>query len=293
MTKLILGSDPNFLTVSRRLLGTLAVIALAMSLGGCMRVWTWGDRSPPATATEQGQAQAQREQVAQSLAPTGVLRVGVYSGSPTSLVTVQGERRGIAFELGHLLGRQLGVPVQIIEFPRVAEVVDAVQDGRVDFTFTNASADRAKRVDFTPTLLRLELGVLVPQGSPIKSANELDQAGLRLGVTQGSSSQAVLGQRLKLTRIVPQASLVNARQALSRGDLDAFATNKGILFELADQLPSHRVLEDAWGFEQLAIAVPQGRSQAMPWLQDWSQGLVRHGEISSMARRAGLRGLAP
>jgi polar amino acid transport system substrate-binding protein len=274
----------------RRQLRVFAVIALALSMAACMRVWTWGDQSPAALPTAKQNPQTQAAQI---LAPTGVLRVGVYAGSPTSLVTVRGERRGMAFELGHMLGQHLGVPVQLIEFPRVAEVVNAVHEGRVDFTFTNASPARAKLVDFTPTLVHLELGILVQQGSPLRSVQDIDQAGLRLGVSQGSSSQSALGQRLKQALIVPQASLGDARQALERGDLDAFATNKGILFELADQLPRHRVLTDAWGHEQLAIAIPQGRTQAMPWLQAWAQSLSQGGQVTAMAQRAGLRGLTP
>jgi polar amino acid transport system substrate-binding protein len=278
------------MTPASRLLRISASLVLALGLSACMRVWTWGDQTPAATPSIEQSKQAQAARV---LAPTGVLRVGVYPGSPTSLVTVLGERRGIAFELGHALGQALGVPVQVVEFARVAEVVNAVHEGQVDFTFTNASAARARRVDFSQTLLRLELGVLVAENAPTQSAQDLDHNGLRLGVSQGSSSQAILGQRLKRTQIVPQASLDAARQALADGALDAFATNKGILFELADQLPRHRVLPDAWGQEQMAIAIPQGRVDAMGWLQAWAQERAQRGQIAALAQRAGLRGLAP
>ncbi|MEY2621433.1 MAG: transporter glutamine-binding protein GlnH precursor [Pseudomonadota bacterium] len=270
-------------------------LALSLSLAGCMRVWTWGEQ-PAATTHDNLGGPAQQAESLQAasrlLAPTGVLRVGVYSGSPTSLVKVKGERYGIAFELGHALGHELGVPVQIVEFPRVAEVIQAISNGKVDFTFTNASVARAKRVDFTPALVRLELGVLVAQDSPLKSTQDMDRAGLRLGVSQGSTSEAILGASLKQTQIMPQPSLAVARQALQSGELDAFATNKGILFELADQLPRHRILPDAWGHEQLAIAIPQGRALAMPWLRDWAQLRVTKGQVNAMAQRAGLRGLA-
>ena len=264
-----------------------AVVACALS--GCMHVWTWGD---DAAAQPRVQVTSQAGIAAQTLAPTGVLRVGVYKGSPTSMVVVQGQNHGIAHDLGYLMGERLGVPVQIVEFPRVAEVVNAVHDGRVDFTFTNASASRAKRVDFTPTLVRLELGLLVPKNSSIKSFADLDQPGVRLGVSQGSSSQATLGAKLKQASIRPQPSLSVAKQLLEQGELDAFATNKGILFELADQLPQHHVLDDAWGHEQLAIAIPMGRTSAMPWLQGFAAEAVQQGTLQRMAQQAGLRGLA-
>lgn len=79
--------------------------------------------------------------VARVLAPSGTLRVGVYPGSPTSLVVnpKTGERAGVAMELGQALGNRLGVPVQVFEFGRLALVLDALKAGAVDFTFTNAT----------------------------------------------------------------------------------------------------------------------------------------------------------
>ena len=230
----------------------------------------------------------------QTLAPEGVLRVGVYAGSPTSLVRTgaQGEVAGLAYELGHALGQRLAVPVQIREYPRVAEVLRALKAGEIDLTFTNASPARAREVDFTPPLLRLELGLLVPAGSRIARFADLDREGVRVGVSQGSSSQAALSNQLRQAQVQAMPSLAEARQRLAGGQLDAFATNKGILFELADQLPGFVVLSDRWGLEQLALAVPQGRAQGMPLLREFADDMVRSGQVQAMARRAGLRGMA-
>ncbi len=231
----------------------------------------------------------------QVLAPQGVLKVGVYLGSPTSWVkdAQTGASLGVAFELGHALAQQLQVPVQVVQFPRVAEVIEALKAGQVDMTFTNATAARAKEVDFTPPLIQLELGVLVPRSSSIRSFADVDKAGMRLGVSQGSSSQGVLGQRLKQATLVPVPALTQVQQMLASRQLDAFATNKGILFELAEKMPDMHVLADNWGVENLAIAIPKGRAAAMPYLLDFAQQAQQTGQLSQMARRAGLRGMVP
>ena len=233
-------------------------------------------------------------EVRQALAPTGVLRVGVYLGSPTSWVRLPqtGESAGIALELGQTLAKQLGVPVRVVEFPRVAEVIEGLKKGEADMTFTNASAARAQVVDFTPALIQLELGVLVPANSRIKKFDDVDQSGVRVGVSQGSSSQAALGQRLKNTQVTPVASLDMVQKMMRDGQLDAFATNKGILFELAEKLNGFQVLSDRWGFENLAIAVPKGREAGMPYLQNFAQQMKQSGALQQMAQRAGLRGMA-
>jgi polar amino acid transport system substrate-binding protein len=232
-------------------------------------------------------------QTKNTLAPTGVLRVGVYLGSPTSLVRVgpSGESFGIALELGKALGQQLGVAVQVVEFPRVAEVIAAIKDERVDMTFTNATAARAKEIDFTAPLVQLELGILAPTNSSIKNFGDVDKQSVRLGVSQGSSSQSVLGQRLKQTTIVPLPSLEVAASKLQNKELDAFATNKGILFELNEKLSGFQVLQDRWGLENLAIAIPKGREDALPFLNVFAQKVRESGQLDLMAKRAGLRGM--
>jgi polar amino acid transport system substrate-binding protein len=230
-------------------------------------------------------------QTRQTLAPSGTLRVGVYLGSPTSMVLdAQGQKVGVSIGLGRKLARQLGVPAQIIEYKRVAEVVDALTRGEVDFTFTNASADRAKLVQFTEPLVDLELGYLVGPTSPIKSLAEVDKLGRRIGVSQGSTSQGTLGRMYRSAKVVPVASLQVASEQLKQQQLDAFATNKAILNEMADGLPGFRILEGRWGLEHLAIAVPKGREQAAPYLQDFARQAQTSGLLKTLSAQAGLRG---
>jgi polar amino acid transport system substrate-binding protein len=268
----------------RNLYGVLLVAAFALT--GCAGFQQ--------ASNEAHVAQAKAEpSVQQALAPQGVLRVGVYLGSPTSLVrdAKSGASFGVAYELGHALAAQLNVPVQVVQYQRVAEVIDALKGNQVDMTFTNATAARAKDVDFTPALIQLELGLLVPVSSNIKSFDSVDRAGVLLGVSQGSSSQGVLSQRLKNATIVPVPSLTQVQQMLTERKLDAFATNKGILFELAEKMTDVRVLDDSWGVENLAIAIPKGRDVGMPYLQAFAQRAQKTGQVSQMAQRAGLRGL--
>jgi polar amino acid transport system substrate-binding protein len=78
---------------------------------------------------------------------------------------------------------------------------------------------------------------------------------------------------------------------LTERQLDAFATNKGILFELAEKMTDVKVLDDNWGVENLAIAIPKGRDAGMPYLQDFAQRVQHTGLVNQMAQRAGLRGL--
>jgi polar amino acid transport system substrate-binding protein len=233
-------------------------------------------------------------EVRAALAPTGTLRVGVYPGSPSSLVrTKRGEEAGVARDLGLALGERLGVPVQLVRFSRVAQVVDAIKDGQVDFTVTNASPARARDVDFTPPIIAVELGYLVPAGSPIDSIAEVDRPGMRIGVTQGSTSQTTLDRQFRNATLVPAASMDAAKDLLRTRAVDAFATNKGILYELSDDVPQSRVIDGRWGLEHIAIAIPKGRGRAMPFLVRFADEMRAGGRLPAIVAKAGLRGTAP
>jgi polar amino acid transport system substrate-binding protein len=164
----------------------------------------------------------------------------------------------------------------------------------VDFTFTNATAVRAKDVDFTAPLIALELGYLVPKNSVIQTALDVDKAATRVGVAQGSSSEAALGKAYSRAILMTTPTLATAGEQLKAGTLDAFATNKAILFELLDSLPAgqFRILDDRWGLEHLAIATPKGRESAALFMKTFAQEATSSGLFQKIADGAGLRGTA-
>ena len=77
---------------------------------------------------------------------------------------------------------------------------------------------------------------------------------------------------------------------LSQRKLNAFATNKAILFEMSDSLPGSRVLEGRWGLEDLAIAIPKGRETGMLYLRRFVEDIGADGLIKRAVERSGLRG---
>jgi len=86
------------------------------------------------------------------LAPTGSLRVGVYPGSPTSMVVDPASKQshGLTYDLGQEFAKRLKVPAEYVTFQRVADVISAMKNGEVDFTVTNATPTRANDVSFSP-----------------------------------------------------------------------------------------------------------------------------------------------
>jgi len=250
---------------SRRLvcIGAAAVASMA-TLAGCAAT-----PAPPS-------AEARR-----SLAPSGRLRVGIHPGSPT---------RGVVTDLGRALGEGLGVEVDVVSLKSQGELLAAVAQGRVDVSGSNASPARAAEMDFTSTVLDIELGYLVVAGSPVSTIADVNRPGMRIGVTQGSTSQTTLPGVLQNARFVPVPSREAAAAMLSGREIDAYATNKSILLGISDGLRDSRVLEGNWGVEHWALCIPKGRQAGLAYLQGFADTARASGMVRKAIEASGLRG---
>lgn len=229
------------------------------------------------------------------LAPDGTLRVGVYRGSPSSyLQGAEGELdRGVGFLLGRSVADALGVVFRPIVFPKNADVLAAVEAAEVDLVFTNATPARARFIEFTDALVDVEKSILVPGSSPHVELAALEGLPLRIGINVGSSTGTELKPRYPFAELVPIASLDEAARLLSAGQLDGFATNKAILFELADQVPGARVLPGAWGHEHFALGTPRGRMAGREFLHRFAKLADNNGRLREAVAVSRLRGTAP
>lgn len=223
------------------------------------------------------------------LAPTGTLRVALYTGTPTSVLTST-DLRGVGYDLGKELARRLNVPFEPIIFAKNADVLEAVKTGRADVAFTNASAERAKDMDFTQPYLIIELGYLAREKAPVQVLADVDRPGVRVGVTAKSSSEGVLSHDLKNATVVPAETVKIGVQMLAAGNLDLYATNKATLFEMADQLPGSRILDGTWGEERHALAIPKGRDTGLPYVRAYIADVVASGLVKTAVVKSGLRG---
>lgn len=232
-------------------------------------------------------------EVRQVLAPTGALRVGLTPGSPTQMLLdpVSGEVKGVTYELGKEFARRLGVPFEVVVLGGRAQFLEALKLGQVDFAATNATPARAKDMDFAQPHLEIEAGFLVPPDSSISSVSwaKADRAGIRIGVTQGSTTEAQYSKELKNAVLVSAPNRDSAIKMLAAGQMDAFATTKSTLFEMSDNLPGFRILDGGYMVEKISIAIPKGRDMGMAFLRQFVEDAKSEGLVASAAKRAGIR----
>jgi polar amino acid transport system substrate-binding protein len=86
------------------------------------------------------------------------------------------------------------------------------------------------------------------------------------------------------------ASLEEGEAALTEGRIEAYASNKAILFEMSDKVPHSRVLDGRWGSETFAFGIPKGRPAALEFVSKFATEERDGGGVRAAAERAGIRG---
>jgi polar amino acid transport system substrate-binding protein len=230
----------------------------------------------------------------QALAPTGKLRVALYTGAPASVVpgATASDSKGLGFDLGKDLARRIGVPFEPVVYPSPGAIMDGLTSAEWDVSFFGPTPARDAVLVFTAPLLVIEHGYLVPAGSPIDTIDAVDRPGVRVGAPQGGSVNAFLSRSLKNATVVASPSVPAGEEMLRSGKVDAFAANKANLFQLSDKLPGSRVLDGRIGVDEVAIALPKGREAGMGYLRKYVEEARSEGLVKKAVQRAGLRGAA-
>jgi len=230
----------------------------------------------------------------QALAPTGKLRVALYTGAPASVIpgAAPSESKGVGFDLGKELARRIGVPFEPVVYPSPGAIMDGLKSAEWDVSFFGPTPAREAVLDFTAPLLVIEHGYLVPAGSAITTIDAVDRPGNRVGAPQGGSVNAFLARSLKSATVIASPSVPAGEDMLRSGKVDAFAANKANLYQLSDKLPGSRVLDGRIGVDEVAIALPKGRDAGMAYLRKYVEEARSEGLVKAAVQRAGLRGAA-
>jgi len=230
----------------------------------------------------------------QALAPTGKLRVALYTGAPASIIrgaTLE-ESKGVGFDLGKELARRIGVPFDPVVYPSPGAIMGGLKSGEWDLCFFGPTPERESVLNFTAAFLVLEHGYLVPAGSPISTMDAVDRPGTRIGAPQGGSVNAFLARTIKSATVIASPSVPAGEELLKSGKVDVFAANKANLYLLSDRMPGSRVLDGRIGVDEVAIALPKGRESGMVFLKRYIEEARSEGLIKAAVQRAELRGAA-
>lgn len=228
-----------------------------------------------------------------ALAPTGKLRVGLYSGNPLSVLRdpASQEMKGVAYDLGKEMARRLQVPFEPVVYPSVGALIDGMKTGQWDITFVLYSPAYEKQVDYTPPYMEVELGYLVPKDSRIATIDAIDRPGVRVAVPEKGQGDVILTGSLKQATLVRSQGLAAGLDLVKSGNADAFAAIKSSLHEMSARLPGSRVLDGRFASERVAMAIPKGRDAGLAFARRFIEDVKASGQVKAAVERSGARGV--
>jgi polar amino acid transport system substrate-binding protein len=231
--------------------------------------------------------------VRSELAPTGTLRVGVNMSNflLTRTDAATGKPAGVAIDLGHELGKRLGLPVEIIPYPNPGALADAVKTGVWDVGFLGAEPQRANEIDFTAAYVEIEATYLVRGNSPLKAIVDVDREGIRIAVPTKSAYELYLTRSLKHAKLVHEKGSDDAFKRFVDDKLDALAGLKPRLVTDQEKLRGSRIIDGRFTAVQQAAGTPKGRPAGAQYLREFVEDIKASGLVARTIDKNDVRGL--
>ena len=253
------------------------VAALAVFLAACAS-------APPAPTP------AQKSE----LAPTGTLRVAVFTGNPVlgTADKASGEVKGTTATLGRALAQAAGVPVKIIGYSAIAKMVEDAKTGEWDVAVVAFDPARKSVVEFAPPHIVVDLTYLVAPGSNIRSVPEADRPGVSIAAAKGAATTLFLQRTLKSAQVMQADNEPAAFGLIKDGRAQVYAQNRYMLLGLADGLPGARVLEDRFSAAEMCLVLPKGRGAALAYVSEFVEQSKQSGTVQRAIDEAKLRGVS-
>jgi polar amino acid transport system substrate-binding protein len=228
------------------------------------------------------------------LVPTGTLRAAINYGNFILATKDQatGESRGVAVDLTQELSRRLGAPVAIVAYDSVAVMGDAAPTGVWDIAFLGSDPKREALMSFTAAYLEIEATYLVRGDSPLRTAAEVDRAGLKVAAPARANYELFLSRNLNHAKLVSTAGADAAFDLLATGQVDALAGLTQALHDRLPQLPGSRIVEGRFMGVQQSIAVPKGRDAGLVFLRRVVEDAKASGLVARAIQRTGARGVS-
>lgn len=223
--------------------------------------------------------------LAADLAPSGTLRASINLGNPVLAQGTADAPSGVTVDLAREVARRLDVDLELLCFDAARLSLEAMTDGRADLCFLAIDPARAADVAFTAPYVVIEGVYAVPSASPITSPADVDRAGVRVGVKQGSAYDLFLTRTLEHATIVRGAEGV---EVFAEQGLEAGAGIRQPVTRWAASRAEVRVVDERFMQIQQAVGIRRDRSPVtVAWLHDLVEELKASGFVADALAASG------
>jgi len=150
---------------------------------------------------------------------------------------------------------------------------------------------RSGEVAFSPAYLEVDATYLVPPGSPLRTADEVDREGMRVAITARSVYEFYLLRHLKRAKLISAPSTHAAFERFAADRLDALVGLRPRLVADSDRMPGSRIVDGSFMRVEQAIASPRGRNAGAGYLRAFIGDVIASGFVARSLESNGVRGV--
>lgn len=231
--------------------------------------------------------------VLQAFTPQGRLRASINLGNPilAGRDPATGEPRGVSIDLARAFAQRLGVALELVVFDTAGQSVEAVAGERADIGFFAIDPRRGEHIAFTPPYVLIEGCYLVRADSPLAANEEVDRAGTRVVVGQGSAYDLHLSRELRQAQIVRAPSSPAVVPHFLASGAEVAAGVKQQLQADAQRLGGLRLLPGRFMVIRQAMGCPRSRGEAAAAaLAAFVEEMKASGFVAEALKRHGIEG---
>lgn len=237
-----------------------SVVILVGILAGC------GSKATTETKGEQASAKSSIEEIKKR----GKIKIGVFSDKPPfGFVDANGKNQGFDVFIAKRFAKDLLGDESKVEFVLVeaASRVEFLQANKVDLILANFTVtdERKQKVDFANPYMKVALGVVSPNGTPITSVEQLK--GKKLIVNKGTTAETFFTKNYPDIELLKYDQNTEAFEALKDKRGVALAHDNTLLFAWARENTGFTVGIASLGSQDtIAPAVKKGDKELLTWV---------------------------
>jgi polar amino acid transport system substrate-binding protein len=229
------------------------------------------------------------------LAPTGKLRVALFTLPIIATRNAEGQFAGVVVDLSRELAKRLGVAVEFTTANSPSVAVDQVKNGQADLTFLVNLPERAAQIDFGAAYIAYETSFIVPDNSPIRDLVDVDLARRRIIAPAPSAVATTLTQKFKNVTIIgiqiETSSASKVVEMLRHGEADGYSNLTHLLSLTQRELPSWRIVPGSYMETVFSIGYRKSSFVGATYLNQFIDEMKKSGFIPQAIKRANLKGV--
>jgi len=235
---------------------------------------------------------ADKQKLTKKLAPTGVLRAGVNMANFLLITgtTESGEPDGVSPDLARAIAADLGIEAVMVPFKGPGEVADAVAQDKWDIGNIAAEPERAKTMTFAQAYCEIQATYLLPPGSSLKSAAEVDAPGVRIAVKDRAAYDLWLTDNLKNAELHRAESIDGSYELFAAEKLEALAGLRPALIKQQALMPGSTILDESFTAVQQSVGCRPGDADVAEYLNNFVRASIENGLIAQLIEKHGVTG---